>query len=58
MVRTSLARLVQQAAQVAAQEATPRTSSGPRARKAVIELTDAAAARIRELLSERHKVRA
>ena len=55
MVATSLARLVHQASQVAA-EATRTAAANPRARKAVLELTDAAAERIRELLSQRHKV--
>ncbi|GBF91857.1 hypothetical protein Rsub_04962 [Raphidocelis subcapitata] len=50
----SLARLVQQASHLAA-EAGRAVASNPRTRKAALEVTDAAAARIRELLSQRHK---
>jgi hypothetical protein len=56
MVAFTLARLVQQAAQVAA-DSGRAAAANPRTRKAALELTDAAAARIRELLSQRHKVR-
>jgi hypothetical protein len=56
MVQSSLARLVQAASQLATDVARG-AASNPRARKAVVELTDAAASRIRELLAQRHKVR-
>lgn len=46
MVRSSLVSLA---------EAVRELSKAPRARKAAIELTDAAAARVRELLESRHK---
>jgi hypothetical protein len=56
MVTASLARLVQQASAAAA-DVGRAAAANPRTRKAVLELTDAAAARIRDLLSQRHKVR-
>ena len=48
MVSGSLAALAEAVKQAARQ---------PRARKAAIELTDAAAERVRRLLEQRHKVR-
>lgn len=41
----------------AAAEAVARSTRTPVAKKAVVDLTAAAATRIRELLSQRHKVR-
>jgi len=54
-MRRSLALLAQAAAKAGA---APAAGAQPRApRKQALELTDAAAARIRQLLEERHKVR-
>jgi hypothetical protein len=59
-MRRSLALLAQAAAKAGAPgagQAAAAAGAQPRARKQAIELTDAAAARIRELLEQRHKVR-
>ncbi len=44
------------ASRLGSNSAAPAAGGGPRARKAAIQLTDAAAQRIRELLEVRHKV--
>jgi iron-sulfur cluster assembly 1 len=59
-MRRSIALLAQAAAKAGASAAAPASATSaaqPRARKQAIELTDAAAARIRQLLEQRHKVR-